>query len=615
MLTRKKEVMGGIDMDEEKKNGVWSRVKERLISNFVTDRVLRENETKANLLVAKTMILISIVLGICWILNMADIFKINKDVMNGIAGWGIVELLLPMGICTAFRGEKKWLKYLLMIELIIVLARIDSILSYNVTLTMLIPVVLSCRYYSRSFTVQTSVLTTILFAVSAFSSSYLGMAEKDLNFYAENAASYLKEYMIHSFVPKWMIFIVIATVCANIARSGKEMVMKQDSVSREHTRVETELEMARRIQNRALPIVHDLPQLDNVPFDLAAIMEPAKEVGGDFYDFMYLDSTHLALMIADVSGKGIPAALFMMVSKLLLDNSLMGVASPGLVLSEVNHQLCQKKLEDMFVTVWLGVLDLETGDLVSANAGHEYPAVCRKNGNFELIRDKHGLVLGGMDGMRYKETVLHLDPGDTMFVYTDGVPESNRNGNELFGTERMIEALNKYKDSDMNGLIKGMKREIAEFIQDAPQFDDTTMLALRLIENAHKEGITVSPDKSSIETVQKYVDEVLKNAGVPSKAAAKINVSVDELYSNIVYYSGAKRADVICTADDKSVTVVFRDNGIPFNPLKNEDPDITLSSDEREIGGLGIYMTRKIMSSIDYVYETGLNKTTIRLDL
>ncbi|MCR5202986.1 MAG: SpoIIE family protein phosphatase [Lachnospiraceae bacterium] len=249
--------------------------------------------------------------------------------------------------------------------------------------------------------------------------------------------------------------------------------------TKDKERIASELNIANHIQLGMLPSIFP-PFPDRDEFDLFGSMKPAKEVGGDFYDFYLIDENHLGLVIADVSGKGVPAALFMVISKTLIKNQTSYSLSPKDILEKVNSQLCENNEVEMFVTVWLGILEISTGKLTCANAGHEYPAIKRKGEPFELYKDKHGLVVAAMDGIKYKEYELELNPGDTLYLYTDGVPEATSNDNELFGTDRMVDALNKWDDKEMlNSLFIGVTEDINEFIQDAPQFDDMTMLAMK----------------------------------------------------------------------------------------------------------------------------------------
>ncbi len=240
---------------------------------------------------------------------------------------------------------------------------------------------------------------------------------------------------------------------------------------------ETELGVATRIQADMLP--NEFPFLpERSEFDLYASMNPAKEVGGDFYDFFMVDDNHLALVMADVSGKGIPAALFMMSSKILIKNHVMTGSSPGTVLRAVNNQICENNREDMFVTVWLGILDLRDGTLVSANAGHEYPILKTPDGDFELIKSKHSFVLGGMEGIKYRESEMVLQPGSKLFLYTDGVPEAENQNEEQYGYDRFLSALNSKKDGTPEELLDAVKKSVKGFVKDYIQFDDLTMLCV-----------------------------------------------------------------------------------------------------------------------------------------
>lgn len=248
-------------------------------------------------------------------------------------------------------------------------------------------------------------------------------------------------------------------------------------VTAEKERMGAELNIATQIQASMLPCI--FPAFpDRTEFDIYASMDPAKEVGGDFYDFFLIDEDHIALVMADVSGKGVPAALFMVIAKTLLKNTAQSGISPKEVLSQVNTQLCENNEAEMFVTVWLGIMQISTGHMVCANAGHEYPAIRRVGGQYELLHDKHGFVLAGMEGSRYREYEITLEKGDSLFVYTDGVPEATNAENELFGTDRMLEALNQNPDAASEEVIREVQKAMEVFVKQAPQFDDITMLSM-----------------------------------------------------------------------------------------------------------------------------------------
>ena len=248
-------------------------------------------------------------------------------------------------------------------------------------------------------------------------------------------------------------------------------------VTAEKERISTEMSLAGRIQKDMLPnIFPAFPGRND--FDIYATMNPAREIGGDFYNFFLIDDMHLCVAIADVSGKGVPAALFMMAATIVLvDNARMG-KTPSQILQSANESICSTNREEMFVTVWLGILDLETGRLTASNAGHEYPVMKQPDGRFEMIKDKHGFVVGGLEDIVYRDYELMMEPGSKLFVYTDGVPEAATRDDRLFGTERMLDALNADPDADPVKLLDNVKAAVDAFVADAEQFDDMTMLCL-----------------------------------------------------------------------------------------------------------------------------------------
>ena len=252
-------------------------------------------------------------------------------------------------------------------------------------------------------------------------------------------------------------------------------------VTREKERISTELDLAKRIQENMLPRVFP-PYPDRHDLDIHASMDPAKEVGGDFYDFFLIDEDHLGLVMADVSGKGIPAALFMMMARIMINYSAKTGIAPSEVLRRVNERICENNEAEMFVTVWLGILDLKTGEVTAANAGHEYPILRGANETFALKKASHGFVVGGMEGIRYRDYSFTLERGGTLFLYTDGLPEANDAKGRLFGTDRILEVLNRNPDVSAKELLENMTAAVEKYVGETEQFDDLTMMAVRLLE-------------------------------------------------------------------------------------------------------------------------------------
>lgn len=389
-------------------------------------------------------------------------------------------------------------------------------------------------------------------------------------------------------------------------------------------RIDAELEFARSIQLSALP-QEKKPFPDRHEIDLSAAMFTAKEVGGDFFDYFFIDENRLALVMADVSGKGIPAALFMMKSKTLIKSlTQAGSLSPAKIFELANHELCERNDAEMFVTAWLGILDVRTGNMVCVNAGHEFPAIRPKGEEYFLLHDKHGFVLGGMDGMVYKEYDYHLNRGDEIFLYTDGVTEATSSQEELFGNDRLENALNASDDDTADDKLKYVKSRIDEFQGEAPQFDDITMMCLRFHpddgpqEPDGPKTLEVDATTDNLEKVQGFVDEVAEGAGADFKALNQIELVVEEVFVNVAHYAygeGTGPCTIECSSDDTALTMRFIDSGVPYDPLQKKDPDVTLSAEEREIGGLGIYLTKKLMDKVEYERKDERNILTLTKSL
>ena len=270
---------------------------------------------------------------------------------------------------------------------------------------------------------------------------------------------------------------MLANDISELAGSLKSYMSNLQTVTAEKQRISSELSIATKIQADMLPKI--FPNFSNQKeFDLYATMSPAKEVGGDFYDFFKVDDDHLCLVMADVSGKGVPAALFMVISKTLIKNRAQRGDSPAEILKNVNAQLCDGNEAQLFVTVWLAIIELSTGKGVAANAGHEHPTLCRRGEKYELVVYRHSPALATLEGIRFREHEFQLYPGDTLFVYTDGVPEATNTENELFGNDRMLQALNRNPEASPMELLQTVRHDVDDFVGSAPQFDDITMLAL-----------------------------------------------------------------------------------------------------------------------------------------
>ena len=380
-------------------------------------------------------------------------------------------------------------------------------------------------------------------------------------------------------------------------------------------RIDKELEYAKQIQLSALP--RNFPEGEE--YDVYADMIAAKEVGGDFYDFYKLNDTSVAILAADVSGKGIPAAMFMMTAKTIIKDLAESGMAVNDIFTKANEKLCENNESGMFVTAWMGILDIPSGKMQYANAGHNPPLIKRAGGDFEYLKTRPGFVLAGMEGVRYRLGELTLSAGDRLFLYTDGVPEATNKENKLYGEDRLLSFMNENSSVEAVELLPALKANIDGFVGEAPQFDDITMLMFdyKKDESAiHSQTRTFPASVEALSDVLGFVDLTLEGYECPMKIQTAVCVAIEEVFVNVAHYAyGSGEGDMTLTIsfDEATRNVTFRmyDKGTPFDPLARPDPDVTLSAEEREIGGLGIFIAKKTMDTISYAYENGENVLTM----
>ena len=554
-----------------------------------------------------------------------------RQIMNGIAGNGVRIALYTVTCAETLSAG--FMAYLMSILILFVAKKAKEIKPLAITLLVLlcvhIAILAVCESFEFLFTFDANnvysrangyIISNVCPIIMLFIDAYLLIRYRKTIERRVLAAFW--NYVIAPVVAialqslfYGIQFIIYSTIVAAIfmvaviLRNLNEQYEKQKA---ESSRIDTELSMASGIQADMLPNIY--PAFPDRPeFDIYATMNPAKEVGGDFYDFFLTDEDHLCMVMADVSGKGVPAALFMMACKIILANNAMLGKSPAQILTDANAAICQNNREEMFVTVWLGILELSTGKLVAANAGHEYPVLKQADGKYEVIKDKHGFVMGGMDGVKYTDYELCLKPGAKLFLYTDGVPEATDAENNLFGTERMINALNEDPYASPEDTLKGMRRAVDGFVKDAEQFDDITMLCLEYVgkgERPCKNRLVINAETENLSAVLEFIDGILEKNGCPLNVKMQIDVSVEEIFVNIAHYAykdGVGKAEIVCDVNPDRAEITFSDGGVPYDPLKKPDPDVTLGAEERQIGGLGIYMVKKQMDDVIYEYKGGKN--------
>lgn len=363
--------------------------------------------------------------------------------------------------------------------------------------------------------------------------------------------------------------------------------------------------MAKAIQLGSLPRMFP-PFPDVKEFDIFAQMRAARAVGGDFYDFYFVGAGHVLFLIADVSGKGVPAALFMMKAK----TAVKGLATAGRpiadVMTAVNDTLCEGNDANMFVTLWAGVLEVATGRITYVNAGHNPPMIKSADGSAELLKGKHGLALGVLPRHRYTADEFFLEPGSDIYLYTDGITEQPNENRELFGEQRALDVL-KGGSAVLREVCERMQAAVDDYAGSVEQADDCTQLILKYRGGELKLNRTYVPTMEDLTKATADLEAAL--ADVPPKIKMQLQVAADEIFANIVRYSHASQWSLRVEEAEhpKSVRLTFIDNGSAFDPLDVRDPDTALSAEDRKVGGLGILIVKKTMSPVTYQRKDGRN--------
>ena len=373
-------------------------------------------------------------------------------------------------------------------------------------------------------------------------------------------------------------------------------------------RMESELNIGRDIQMSMLPLTFPaFPEHDE--FDIHAALYPAQEVGGDFYDMFMIDNDHLCFCVGDVSGKGVPAALFMAVTKTLIKSRAANDLSPASILSHVNTEQSEGNESCMFVTIFLAILDLHSGRLVYCNAGHNPPFVQRKDGALEQLDKRHGPVIGAMEGIAYGEDETVLEAGELAYFYTDGITEAMDPERNLYSDQRLEQLLAASSYTDAKQAVTETVNNVWGFQGDAPQADDITVLALRYQGVAAVEGeadlhLAISNQLQEIGRVNELFTQFAQEHGLPTDTARRMNICFDELLSNSINYGYNDDAEheisIHIRLLPSELAVTITDDAKPFNPFASMPPDTRLPVEERPIGGLGLHLVKSFMDRVAY---------------
>lgn len=619
--------------------------------NVINKNIFHQAEVDGNKLSCFICLVAMIMFMVMYILISLKVVVVVADENSRTIFTNLMVVLMTFCyiLGRVFNYDRQWLKYVLFFSLLIIFCLNYAFANYGMHIILIIPLILSCRYYSRKFILFVFLFTlvssyfgitlgAIVVAVrngmSSLRMQYDGTMIPSLKSALEllgiNVFDIVKEAIRTNFIPIMILEFLVFLVCNAITETGTHMIQEQSEISSINASVEKELSVAADIQSSMLPSVFP-PYPERDDFDIYASMIPAKEVGGDLYDFFLVSDSKIAILIGDVSGKGVPAAMFMVRARTLIkDYTLMG-KNLGDVFTEVNNELLVGNKEGFFVTAWLGIIDLANQKLSFVNAGHNPPLIKNNSNSFKFLNMNSGFLLSGIENYVYMEEYIDFYPGDRILLYTDGVTEARNNYKDFYTEKKLLEYVNKNIDKDCKELVLGVNQDLMSFSNGANQYDDITMLDFDYkkvktetdtfdlgdgkIKNIKEKTLSFPVSEEAYKSLVDFLKKELSDNGCPDKTLSQIIVAVEELYSNVVFHGypkgGLGNFSIKIIPDNRKVTLIMKDDATPFNPLVVKAPDITLSADERNIGGLGIYIVRETMDEFHYERKNEKNIVTI----
>jgi sigma-B regulation protein RsbU (phosphoserine phosphatase) len=425
------------------------------------------------------------------------------------------------------------------------------------------------------------------------------------------------DYIFKPVIP----LILKARVKTHLAlkESMDELNLAYGIIKSQKDRMEEELNIGRDIQMSMLPL--EFPAFpDRDEFSVHALLKPALEVGGDFYDFFFINQDEICLVVGDVSGKGVPAALFMAVTKTVIKTMATDDPSPASIVTRVNDEMSEDNPSSMFVTLFIAICNVRTGECRYTNAGHNPPYIRRQAGKQEILNQRHGPIIGAMEDLAYGESSVLLGKGDQLFIFTDGVTEAMDADGNLYSDSRLENFLIRSKSDNVKTLIKETLNSVEAFATGAEQADDITLLAFALLREPGKSdsprmNLVIDSDFQEIGRLNKELQRFAEKNNLPSDVTRKLSIAIDDLVNNIISYSMEKGVghtiEINCFYSNNRLMLEVIDSGKPFNPFESLQADTTSSIEEREIGGLGRLLVKELMDDVDY--ERQKDKNVVKL--
>ncbi len=580
-----------------------------------------ETEVQADWIMACASSVLIIFLVFYYLMVWAHVVEPNNHIWTYHTLFIFVLILtISIVVYALSREGAPWIRYVLMFSVISASLEI-AVLMGGVYLIFVLPLILCIPYYDKLFATSVAVICGAFILLEPTLSCFAGII--DYNYVEFNGQEDGSVIMVGAgmdaamtktlqySLPSFLLFISVTLLTIWLVNIGYSNAVKYHEVSMKEAAVQKELSIASDIQMGMLP--EDITDDDN--YSIAAKMLPAKVVGGDFYDFFKVDDTHVALLIADVSGKGMPASLFMASAKASLRTNLANGLQPDMVMKKTNSVLCDSNREKLFVTAWLGLIDLEDGRLSFVNAGHNPPFLIHE-GKVEKLEEAPNFVLGRKRRVNYVEHRRTLKPGDILFMYTDGVTEAVGPNSSMYGEDRLRNALSTARGS-LNDILTLINDDIKAFTADVERSDDLTMVFFEM--NGYLEEDVEFKDfilnKDSYNDVQAYIRTKLEASGCPENVIRDIEICSSEILANIdmyAYQGNGGGLGISVNLADRKAKVIFRDRGPEYNPLLKDNPDIEKRIKDHKIGGFGLFIVRKMMDEVTYSRKDDCNILTIK---
>ena len=567
-----------------------------------------KNEKKANIALAFTslvlagFLLLTLILNVCKVEAFLYTEAINKLIII-LLPIMIVALCLPACLLKTKCVSKPWFKYYVLISFVVSIG-ITGFLVPQEGIFFAACVIASTLYFKPKVTRITFYVTLALMIVAPVVAVTLG---EYTPVYSDFIGSKWGALFLFNVTPRVLAIVIIAQITNGLAKRAAHVLDEEVNQVKRNQKVTSELSIASIIQGAVLP--KEFP--DSAFGEIYGLMDSAKQVGGDFYDFFNIDDNHLAIVIGDASGKGIPSSLYMMKAQSLIRAlTKTGNLDTAKTMIDVNCSLCEGNEYNMFVTCWLGILNKESGELKFTNAGHN-PPIIKSGGKYEYLSAKPGLVLGGFKDFEYKETSIKLKKGDQIFLYTDGVTEAHNVRSELYGEDRLLEKVSKLNASPYETVTR-IREDVREFSRNTEQFDDITMLMVEYRKPQSVFSKKFEAKRENLEKVQDFVVSSIKG-DLDAKYKNQLLIVAEEVFINIASYAyeGRGYCNVDVNFENDVLTLVFTDNGVKFDPLAKEDPNTKQKAEDRQIGGLGIFMVKNLMDKVYYEYKDGKNILTM----